>query len=91
MTAIAPPPTDLRTITPSLARMDGGIKVGIASASPGIYRLERSTDLKTWESAGEIQLSATGPLEFTDPSPPAAPVFYRIALDPPGVPSAATE
>ena len=53
---------------------------------PGLYVLERSETLVTWEEIQRTIVTEPGPLEFRDTSgqlPSKPSMFYRIGLTPP--------
>lgn len=64
----------------------GEFTIGISTAAPGFYVLERSNDLSIWEAIKQAQLSQSGPLEFLDslntsfPGQPQPRMYYRIGL-----------
>jgi hypothetical protein len=65
---------------PVFSKGADGIKLGIAEAKPGRYRLEFSNDLVHWTLHSQILLTKAGPLEFKDPAlAPLGTRFYRIA------------
>lgn len=52
----------------------------LATGLPGLsYRIERSTDLKRWDTVETVVSGDNGEIDFSDPSPPAGAAFYRIA------------
>ncbi|RYD24372.1 MAG: tandem-95 repeat protein [Verrucomicrobiaceae bacterium] len=60
----------------------GDSMIKLMAAEAGLYRIERSCDLRTWGKIGEVVVLSPGPVEFRDTEPlsPAEPSrFYRIA------------
>jgi hypothetical protein len=43
----------------------------------GAYRIERTTDLKTWEPLATRYAGEAGGIDFTDEAPPRAAAYYR--------------
>lgn len=66
---------------PRLNIMAGGA-IGVRfQGIPGRnYRIERSTDLATWQVLITVTASATGEVSYTDPAPPQPSAYYRLAL-----------
>ena len=81
-------PAPVSLDAPTLKITPTTVAIGTAAYQKGSYGLERSEDLVTWESLGEIQITAVGRIEFHDltdsPRPAAARNrrFYRISLTP---------
>jgi len=75
------PPLPFDTGTPSLTGRPGNLAIRMAVVAPGIYVLERSTDLITWEFAEKRTMSDAGPLEFLETSTVHSLMFYRIGLE----------
>lgn len=45
---------------------------------PGrVHRIDRTTDLETWETPGHRYAGETGGIDFTDPDAPGGQAFYR--------------
>lgn len=70
--------------TGSLTSMPGYFAISTASVGPGVYVLERSEDLKTWEYVEETDPHEQPVVEFYADSPARDPLkkqmFYRIKL-----------
>ncbi|MEO5914290.1 MAG: cellulase family glycosylhydrolase [Luteolibacter sp.] len=65
----------------TLLGIPGSIVVQIAATQPGTYFLQRSVDLITWETVGEITITQAGTIDFPhSESQPNAMSFYRIGL-----------
>ena len=65
---------------PQLTPMPGGAMNVRFHGIPGrSYRLERSTDMATWQTIATIAAGPAGTIEFTDPAPPRPNAFYRLA------------
>jgi lysophospholipase L1-like esterase len=79
-TAITPEPQTLGT-TPSLTGTPEGYRIGMNAVESGLYVLERSEDLKTWNYHSEIEVTEPGPIEFQDNDTPKARMFYRIGRE----------
>lgn len=74
VSVIAPPPIDKQT-----GRLAQGVwEASFASKAGWNYQLKRSTDLKTWENAGDIVSGTGGTLVLKDPAPPAGAAFYKV-------------
>ena len=79
--ALVPVPQgDLLPAQPSITTSAGKCRVRMAAPEPGQYELQRSRDLKNWETISEISSDAASTLEFIDPDPPEQQMFYRIRL-----------
>jgi hypothetical protein len=84
--AIAPaaaasrPPDDSIARDVRLAGAPGSAVQIHATGIPGLpYRIERSTDLKTWHTLETIIPGDDRAIDFTDPAPPDGSAFYRLA------------
>lgn len=65
--------------TPSVTVSAGESTLTTTAAQPGVYLLERSRDLKTWEFIDETHCETGDPVEFHDSPAPGEPkMFYRI-------------
>lgn len=67
----------------SLSAPEGGpVELSLSGRAGRIYRLWRSTDLQAWHPVGPLPapLTADGPVQLTDPEPPAGKAFYRAAV-----------
>jgi hypothetical protein len=65
---------------PEVDRSPAGAVTLRFQGDPGFpYRIERSTDLQTWLTLGAQGGGFSGEVELTDPDPPVAAAFYRIA------------
>ena len=67
---------------PVIARVFEGVRVSISGRQPGFYELQRSRDLNRWESVAGIHLAVPGMVDFLDPAPIEARMFYRIGWRP---------
>jgi len=74
--------------TPQLLGSPGAFTIRMTAQQAGLYVLERSPDLTTWEYVSERQCAAQDLMEFQDaPAPlstdaPKPQMFYRIGLQP---------
>ena len=66
---------------PRLNVMPGGA-IGVRfQGIPGRnYRIDRSTDLASWQALVTVTAGATGEVSYTDPAPPQPSAYYRLAL-----------
>jgi hypothetical protein len=71
---ITPPPIDKQ----SGRLLQGAWEASFASRAGWNYQLKRSTDLKTWEKAGDTVPGTGETLVLRDPTPPAGAAFYRV-------------
>lgn len=67
---------------PLIACEAEGVRISMPWREPGFYELQRSRDLIRWESVDEIHLAAPGAVDFLDPAPLEARMFYRIGWRP---------
>ncbi len=69
--------------TDSLSAPEGGpVEISLSGRAGRIYRLWRSIDLQAWDPVGPLPapLTANGPVQLTDPAPPAGKAFYRASV-----------
>ena len=66
-------PPVFQRITGNQARLNFTGKPGTT------YRFQRSTNLTSWSTIQTLTAGANGQIQFTDSTPPAGKVFYRLA------------
>jgi len=62
---------------------DGGpVDLSLSGRAGRVYQLWRSTELHSWEPVGPTTapLAIDGPVQLTDPEPPAGKAFYRATV-----------
>lgn len=68
-----------RIPVPAISDQGSGGKQLQYSGTSGLrYEVQRSTDLEEWFKIGEATADSEGHVQFTDQTPPAGAVFYRI-------------
>ncbi|MEO8614597.1 MAG: DUF642 domain-containing protein [Luteolibacter sp.] len=78
--SIAAPQKIALPMQPSISAIPGALRIHMSVLEPGVYKLERSRDLKTWIPVSEISSLGSDLIEFNDPDPHEEKMFYRIAL-----------
>jgi NHL repeat len=56
----------------------GGIQVRFRGIPGVTYKIQRSTDLLSWQDMGTTIAGDTGEIQYTDPTPPSPSGFYRM-------------
>ena len=73
MLAAPPPVTKVNAVNES-----GAANVQFRATTNWLYRLERTTDFRTWNNVSAIMPGVSGTMQLQDTNPPAANAFYRI-------------
>jgi hypothetical protein len=75
-------PDSYFTVESISATGDAPVVLGVSGRSGRVYQLWRSLTLQSWAPVGPAldPLSSNGPVQLTDPSPPAGKAFYRVAV-----------
>ena len=82
----------VKTEVPSIGTLllsgtPGSLVISMTAPEPGVYSLERSSDILTWEQVSQIHYEAQELVEFYEPQdslysePTKNQLFYRIGLD----------
>lgn len=56
----------------------GGIQVRFRGIPGVTYKIQRSTDLLSWQDMGTTIAGENGEIQYTDPTPPSPSGFYRM-------------
>jgi hypothetical protein len=79
--ASAPTPQgNLLAARPSITSIAGSVTIHLATQEHGLYELQRSRDLQSWETVSTISPDPARNFAFIDPGPPEKQMFYRIVL-----------
>ena len=74
------PLSNVLSVVPDLSLLEGVTTLNMTAPEPGLYELQRSRDLATWEFVDQTQMAEPGVLELSDDVPPESTMFYRIVL-----------
>ncbi|MFO1497494.1 MAG: DUF642 domain-containing protein [Verrucomicrobiota bacterium] len=64
----------------AIERLLGGWQIEFMTSSAGLFRLERSADLESWEVIAERRASGLDPIAFHDDNTLTISRFYRVIL-----------
>jgi hypothetical protein len=60
----------------------GNFRIGMTATAPGTHVLQRSADMKSWQTVSQIEVTQPGPIEFLDTNSSGKSMFYRVATPP---------
>ena len=77
---IPQPPPGVLAETVSVTTSGNARQITMNAPEAGLYLFQRSTNLTTWETLHQIQVTLSGPIGLTDTNAAGTRNFYRIAL-----------
>lgn len=79
----AQPPSDVHCASMALEGTPGSIQLAIHAEQDGVYVLESSPNLQTWNPIEETNVTVAGAIEFSDSGSVQTGMYYRITRKPP--------